>query len=98
MTQSVFSRASSSVAGCSGEQAALSAAPTVSTDSADACGVDLSDQELLSAALREAVDAHRTGVIAGPVVDEVALRRAERRARRADAARLLQQSGSGDVA
>jgi hypothetical protein len=49
----------------------------------------LSDLALLSSALEEAVTAHRAGVIVGPGVDEVALRRAECRARRADAARRL---------
>ncbi|MCT2587774.1 hypothetical protein [Actinophytocola gossypii] len=50
---------------------------------------DLSDLELLSSALQDAMDAHRAGVLVGPGVDEVALARAERRARRRDAARLL---------
>jgi len=43
-----------------------------------------SHQELLAEALQEALDAHRAGVIAGPDVDEIALRRARRRAVRAD--------------
>jgi len=50
---------------------------------------DLSDLELLSSALQEAMDAHRAGLVLGPGVDEVALRRAERRARRADTDRVV---------
>lgn len=49
----------------------------------------LSDLELLAVALQDAMDAHRAGVIVGPAVDEVALARAARRARRRDAARML---------
>jgi hypothetical protein len=56
---------------------------------------DLSDLELLSSALQDAMDAHRAGLIVGPGVDEVALRRAERRARRADAARMLRAVPGG---
>ena len=48
---------------------------------------DLSDQDLLASALCEAMDARRDGELGGPGVDEVALRRAEQRARRADARR-----------
>lgn len=51
---------------------------------------DLSDLDLLSAALQDAVTAHREGLIVGPGLDEVALRRAERRARRRDLARLAE--------
>jgi hypothetical protein len=51
---------------------------------------ELSDLDLLSAALQDAVAAHREGVIVGPGLDEVALRRAERRARRRDLARLAE--------
>jgi hypothetical protein len=58
----------------------------------------LSDLELLGSALQEAMDAHRAGVIVGPALDEVALARAERRARRRDAARLLRSAVSGDAA
>lgn len=51
----------------------------------------LSDVELLLSALAEAVDAKEAGVLMAPFgvdgVDEVALRRAERAARRSDAAR-----------
>jgi hypothetical protein len=50
---------------------------------------DLSDLELLASALQEAMDAHRQGVIVGPLVDEVTLARAARRARRQDTARAL---------
>ena len=48
----------------------------------------LSDLELLAAAAREALDAHAAGVLVGPTLDEVALERAARLARRRDAARL----------
>ena len=58
----------------------------------------LSDLELLSSALQEAMDAHRSGLLAGPGVDEVALRRAERRARRSDAARMLRTVPAGGAA
>ncbi|PKW14150.1 hypothetical protein [Saccharopolyspora spinosa] len=50
---------------------------------------ELSDLELLSQAAQEALDAHNRGVIGGPGMDEVALERAARRARKADTARLL---------
>lgn len=61
---------------------------------------ELSDLDLLSQALQEAMDAHATGVIGGPALDEVQLKRATRRARRADAARLLntQVPTEGEVA
>ncbi|GHH44031.1 hypothetical protein [Lentzea cavernae] len=49
----------------------------------------LSDLELLSDALAQAIAAHESGHIVGPGVDELALRRAERQARRADARRML---------
>jgi hypothetical protein len=55
----------------------------------------LTDAELLASALHDALNAHQAGVIAGPGVDEVALRRAERQARRADAARSLSASRDG---
>jgi hypothetical protein len=55
----------------------------------------LSDLELLSSALQEAMDAHRLRLLIGPAVDEVALRRAERRARRADAVRMLRAVPGG---
>lgn len=51
--------------------------------------VDESDLSLLADALLAAEDARRSGTIVGPVVDEIALRRAERRARRSDARRVL---------
>lgn len=50
---------------------------------------ELSDLELLSQALEEAMDAHTNGELGGPGLDEVDLKRAARRARRADANRLL---------
>lgn len=50
---------------------------------------DLSALELLGVALEDAMDAHRKGVLIGPRLDAVALVRAARRARRADAARVL---------
>jgi hypothetical protein len=50
---------------------------------------ELSDLSLLVTALSEAEEARAAGRIVGPVVDEVALHRAARRARRADARRLL---------
>jgi hypothetical protein len=63
---------------------------------------ELSDLELLSVALEEAVDAQRAGVIVGPRVDEVALRRAVCRAVRADVRRQvsggLAAVGGGDAA
>ncbi|GAA2690654.1 MULTISPECIES: hypothetical protein [Actinosynnema] len=46
-----------------------------------------SDLELLSSALQDALAAQEQGLVIGPPVDEITLRRAERRARRADAAR-----------
>jgi hypothetical protein len=59
---------------------------------------ELSDVALLLSALEDAVDAHRQGLVVGPVVDEVALRRAERAARRSDVRRWLASGGPGDVA
>jgi hypothetical protein len=56
---------------------------------------ELSDLELLASALQDAMDAHRQGVIVGPAVDEVALVRAARRARRRDTARALRTSVGG---
>jgi hypothetical protein len=51
--------------------------------------VDASDVALLAEALQDALDAQKEGHLVGPVVDEVALRRARRRAFRADLAREL---------
>lgn len=49
-----------------------------------------SDSDLLEDALQEALDAHAAGLLAAPFgVDEVALKRARRRALRADIKRLL---------
>jgi hypothetical protein len=50
---------------------------------------DASDLTLLAGALQDAVDAKAAGRIIGPTVDEVALRRAQRRAFRADLARQM---------
>lgn len=50
---------------------------------------EMSDMDLLATALEDALDAHRKGVIIGPALDVVTLRRAERRARRNDTARAL---------
>jgi hypothetical protein len=51
--------------------------------------VDASDLVLLADALQDAVDAKAAGRIIGPTVDEVALRRSQRRAFRADLARQM---------
>lgn len=51
--------------------------------------VDLSDLELLATALHDALTARHAGILGGPGVDDVALERAARRARRADATALL---------
>lgn len=59
---------------------------------------DLSDLELLSLALEDAMDAHRAGVLIGPPLDTVAMARAERRARRSDAVRVLRTIRTGEVA
>lgn len=56
---------------------------------------ELSDLELLSAALQDATTAHRAGVIVGPPVDEVALARAAGLARRRDLARMLRAIADG---
>jgi hypothetical protein len=56
---------------------------------------DLSELQLLAAALQDAMDAHRQGVIVGPAVDEVALARAARRARRRDTSRTLRTTVGG---
>lgn len=50
----------------------------------------LTDSALLEEALQAALDAHQAGLLAAPFgVDEVALKRARRRALRADIRRLL---------
>lgn len=54
---------------------------------------ELSDVELLALAAEEALEAHRGRRLGGPVLDEVALRRAERRARQAEVARALRTAG-----
>ena len=59
----------------------------------------LSDLELLSVALQDAMDAHQGGELAAAGgLDEVALRRAERRARNADSQRLLRVRPEGAIA
>lgn len=55
----------------------------------------MSDLELLSAALDEAMDAHSRGLVIGPAVDEMALTRAARRARHRDTARALRTKVGG---
>jgi hypothetical protein len=53
---------------------------------------DQSDAALLEEALQQALDAHDAGLLAAPFgVDEVALRKARRRALRADIRRALSQ-------
>ena len=59
---------------------------------------ELTDLELLSSALQDALSARHAGIIAGPEVDEVALRRATRRALRADVDRALRAVGPGGAA
>lgn len=60
---------------------------------------ELSDLELLSVALQDAMDAHRGGQLAAAGgLDEVALRRSERRARNADSQRLLRVRPEGAIA
>jgi hypothetical protein len=50
---------------------------------------DMSDLELLATAVHEALTARHEGLLGGPGVDEAALARAARRARRRDASALL---------
>lgn len=57
-----------------------------------------SDLDLLSTALREALEAQENGAVIGPQVDELSLRRAERRARRADGRREQKTVVLGGVA
>ncbi|NKE59700.1 hypothetical protein FXN61_23970 [Lentzea sp. PSKA42] len=58
----------------------------------------LNDLELLSTALQDALAAQASGEVIGPEVDELTLRRAERRARRADARRSLDVQVLGGAA
>jgi hypothetical protein len=58
----------------------------------------LSDLALLSNALTEALAAQESGEVIGPEIDELTLRRAERRARRADGRRALHVQILGGVA
>lgn len=53
----------------------------------DSSDLTESDLELLSTALQEASEAREQGAVIGPEPDELTLRRAERRARRADGRR-----------
>jgi hypothetical protein len=58
--------------------------------------VPVSDSALLEDALQEAIDAHAAGLLAAPFgVDEMALKRARRRALRSDIRRLLAQQEHG---
>lgn len=59
---------------------------------------ELSNKQLLAQALQEAMDAHANGVLGGPGLDEIQLRRAARRARRADTNRLLNTRISSEEA
>lgn len=54
---------------------------------------NLTDTEMLAAALQDAMDAHSRGLVIGPPVDDVALGRAYRRALRRDTARALRTVG-----
>jgi hypothetical protein len=59
----------------------------------EAESLSLSDTALLEDALQGAISAHAAGLLAAPFgVNEVALRRARRRAIRADAAQSLRES------
>lgn len=55
---------------------------------------ELTNLELLAVALQDAMDARSSGLIIGPAVDRAALRRANRRAIRADIYALLGKSGA----
>ncbi|MEU6264841.1 hypothetical protein [Saccharopolyspora shandongensis] len=59
---------------------------------------NLSDLELLSQSLEEALDAHGRGVIVGPVPSWAELERSMRRARKADTSRQLKVRGASDGA
>lgn len=59
---------------------------------------ELTDAELLALAAEDAMEAQRGGRLAGPELDEVALRRSERRARAADVARVLRTHVEGAIA
>jgi hypothetical protein len=59
---------------------------------------EMSDLVLLGSALEDAMDAYWAGTFLGPALDVVAFERAERRARRQDAARLLRTPVAGDAA
>jgi len=59
------------------------------TVSPDISAADLSDLDLLSSALQDAMEAHACGVVIGPLPAAAELHRAARRARRADTTRLL---------
>lgn len=58
----------------------------------------LNDLELLSTALQDALAAQASREVIGPEVDELTLRRAERRARRRDVRRSLEVQVFGGAA
>lgn len=58
----------------------------------------LTDLELLSASLQDALTAQVNGEVIGPAVDELTLFRAERRARRGDSRRALSAQVLGGAA
>jgi hypothetical protein len=58
----------------------------------------MSDLDLLASAAREALDAQAAGVLVGPALDEVALGRAARLARRRDMVRRMSTVVAGDAA
>ncbi len=58
----------------------------------------MSDLEVLGSALEDAMEAYQSGVIVGPALDTAAFKRAARRARHRDVARLLRSSVVGDAA
>ncbi|MEV0698621.1 hypothetical protein AB0I53_11990 [Saccharopolyspora sp. NPDC050389] len=59
---------------------------------------EMSDMELLSLALEEALDAHGRGVIIGPAPSWAELERSMRRARKADTSRQLKVRGASEGA
>lgn len=80
---------------------AASLSGVVGVDPFEVAGPDdmpASDMALLAAALEDALDARSAGVLIGPDADEIAWRRATRRAYRADTARVLRTRMGGDAA
>lgn len=67
-------------------------------DEATYAETDMSDAELLALAAEDAADAHTNGELGGPALDEVSLRRAARRAHRADQRQALRTTAIGGVA